>query len=246
MGMKTKGIVILITTLLFCACTKQSELIGQPMSSSQPTVDSQQQEQTLATSSPTPVQTATTPLKSQSPMPSAQSPKPAVLSIIPLPSTFHSDEKRSLSTIDTVVIHSVYNPTAKDPFAIANIKEVFDDEEVSSHFVIARDGKIYQLVSEEYQAWHAGLSTMPAPDNREKVNLFSVGIELVGNQTSGFTQAQYTSLGKLLSQEAQKLPLKYLTGHSDIAPGRKTDPWKFDWSKIDSSEIGVKILHATK
>lgn len=244
--MKSKGIGIGITLLVLMGCTKQGELISQPQS--QTIEDRPETIEESATPSSTPTQIASPSPKGQNPSPirqlADQSPKPPAFSIISLPSTFHSDDKRSLSSVDTIVIHSVYNPTASDPFAISSIKKVFDDEEVSSHFVITRDGKIYQLVGEEFQAWHAGVSTLPSPDNREKVNVFSIGIELVGKETTGFTDAQYQSLTSLIVMEQGKLPIKKITGHADIAPGRKTDPWKFDWKRFetDLSKTSAKSL----
>lgn len=76
---------------------------------------------------------------------------------------------------------------------------------------------------------------MPAPDNRTAVNYFSIGIELIGDKTSGFTSAQYQTLSKLAANIMTRLPIRYITGHSDIAPGRKTDPWNFDWSKFEAT-----------
>ncbi len=156
------------------------------------------------------------------------------VTVASLPSTFRSDETRDVSTVDTIVIHSLYNPTASDPFSIQSAKAVLDSSEVSSHFVIDRDGNVWQLVPENYQAWHAGESTMPAPDNRSKVNTFSIGVELIGNETSGFTSEQYNSVAKLVADLMDRLPVTKIVGHSDIAPGRKTDPWKFEWKTFET------------
>ncbi len=70
------------------------------------------------------------------------------------------------------------------------------------------------------------------PDGRKNVNDFSIGIELDGTMTSGFTDAQYTSLRALIADIKTRNKISSIVGHSDIAPGRKTDPWQFDWEKL--------------
>jgi AmpD protein len=69
-------------------------------------------------------------------------------------------------------------------------------------------------------------------DGRTNVNAFSIGIEMVGTKTSGYTTAQYTALNTLITDIKTRHTIKYIVGHDDIASGRKTDPWKFDWSRI--------------
>lgn len=102
--------------------------------------------------------------------------------------------------------------------------------EVSSHFLIRRDGELVQYVSCDDRAWHAGVSSF---EGREQCNDFAIGIELEGTDTSGYSQAQYQELARLtlaLFDEYPKLSKKRITGHSDIAPGRKTDPGSsFNW-----------------
>lgn len=153
-----------------------------------------------------------------------------------LPSEFGSDEKRP-SPIDTIVIHSMYNPTSDAPFSIEACKAILDTYEVSAHYIIDREGIIHRLVQDDHMAWHAGKSRMPNPDAREKVNAFSIGIELVGNETSGFTDAQYESLKLLTTDIMARESIAYIVGHNQIA-GRevrgedfKTDPWMFDWNR---------------
>ncbi|GGZ26619.1 N-acetyl-anhydromuranmyl-L-alanine amidase [Shewanella chilikensis] len=104
--------------------------------------------------------------------------------------------------------------------------------EVSAHFLIRRDGELRQYVSVDQRAWHAGVSNYAG---RSGCNDFAVGIELEGTDDSGFTEAQYHKLITL----SQSLRLAYpditkerIVGHSDIAPGRKTDPGPgFDWQR---------------
>ncbi len=101
---------------------------------------------------------------------------------------------------------------------------------VSSHFLIRRDGELLQFVSCLQRAWHAGVSNWLG---RERCNDFSVGIELEGSDFEAFELAQYSSLQQLIKILKQTYPIQTIVGHSDIAPGRKTDPGPyFDWSII--------------
>ena len=101
---------------------------------------------------------------------------------------------------------------------------------VSSHFFIRRDGELIQFVSCLKRAWHAGVSQWLG---RERCNDFSIGIELEGDDYSPFEEAQYVALNQLLRALRAIYPITGVTGHSDIAPGRKTDPGPFfDWSRV--------------
>ncbi len=100
---------------------------------------------------------------------------------------------------------------------------------VSSHFLIRRDGELLQFVACHRRAWHAGLSQWR---ERRRCNDFSIGVELEGVDDGPFTAAQYLSLQVLQAGLQQRYPLRAIQGHSDIAPGRKTDPGVgFDWTK---------------
>ncbi|WP_205881929.1 1,6-anhydro-N-acetylmuramyl-L-alanine amidase AmpD [Leeia aquatica] len=103
---------------------------------------------------------------------------------------------------------------------------------VSAHFLIRRDGQLLQFVPVLKRAWHAGASLWRG---REQCNDFSVGIELEGCDTEAFTSQQYQQLNNLLAALQQQWPsLQAVTGHSDIAPGRKTDPGPcFDWQQLN-------------
>ena len=107
------------------------------------------------------------------------------------------------------------------------------DLKVSSHFLIKRDGEITQFVSILDRAWHAGVSSF---EGREDCNDYSIGIELEGTDVDSFEENQYESLASLSSTLMSELPritLDRIVGHSDIAPGRKSDPGKgFDWDKF--------------
>jgi AmpD protein len=101
---------------------------------------------------------------------------------------------------------------------------------VSSHLVIMRDGAVTQYVKFTERAWHAGKSVYRG---REACNDFSVGVELEGTDTLPYEAAQYRALAEVvaaLCAAYPRLSADRLTGHSDIAPGRKTDPGPaFDW-----------------
>ena len=104
------------------------------------------------------------------------------------------------------------------------------DMQVSSHFFIRRDGQLIQFVPCGLRAWHAGVS---AWRDRERCNDFSIGIELEGSDELPFSEAQYATLGPLLATLKRTYPIEAITGHSDIAPGRKTDPGpQFDWGRV--------------
>ena len=104
---------------------------------------------------------------------------------------------------------------------------------VSAHLFIRRDGEIIQFVPFEKRAWHAGLSQY---EGREQCNDFSIGIELEGTDDIEYTDSQYEQLGAVIEAILATYPgisRDRIIGHSDIAPGRKTDPGTaFDWPKL--------------
>jgi len=105
--------------------------------------------------------------------------------------------------------------------------------QVSSHFLIERSGQLKQFVSCNERAWHAGTSSF---QGRTACNDFSIGIELEGTDDIPYTDAQYSCLEQLIDCLQKSYPLlkhERICGHSDIAPGRKTDPGPaFDWQRI--------------
>ncbi len=139
-------------------------------------------------------------------------------------------EKRNSRLIDTIVIHSSYNALGADPFSVSGIIKEYQEYGVAAHYLIDREGMIYQLVEDKNVAYHAGLSSVP--DGRKGVNEFSLGIELVNTKTEQFTDKQYSALNSLLQSLKSKYPIKYVLGHNQIAPGRKDDPWNFQWDRL--------------
>ena len=104
---------------------------------------------------------------------------------------------------------------------------------VSAHFLIRRDGALLQFVPCAKRAWHAGQSQWCG---RDRCNDFSVGIELEGTDDLAFSDAQYECLSALARALYARYPIKNSVGHSDIAPGRKTDPGPhFSWSRYFSA-----------
>lgn len=121
-----------------------------------------------------------------------------------------------------------------DPAQHPYFKEI-QHLKVSAHFLIRRDGELIQFVNTDKRAWHAGQSCC---EGREQVNDFSIGIELEGTDTDLFSNQQYRKLAELiglLRTEYLLITDQGLHGHSDIAPGRKTDPGTgFDWKYLRS------------
>ncbi|CCJ96787.1 1,6-anhydro-N-acetylmuramyl-L-alanine amidase AmpD [Cronobacter malonaticus] len=103
---------------------------------------------------------------------------------------------------------------------------------VSAHCLIRRDGEIVQYVPFNKRAWHAGVSCY---QGRERCNDFSIGIELEGTDIQPYTDAQYRQLAAVTRTLISLYPAmkNHMTGHSDIAPERKTDPGPaFDWTRF--------------
>ncbi len=153
------------------------------------------------------------------------------------------NERPENSTIDAIIIHSIslppgcYEGDDVSQFFLNKLdcsKDSFYDEirglEVSSHFLIRRNGSLIQYVSLHSRAWHAGQSELAGKQN---CNDFSIGIELEGTDTSFYEVAQYETLSKVVHTLMDYFPAitrERIVGHSDIAPGRKTDPGSgFDW-----------------
>ena len=101
---------------------------------------------------------------------------------------------------------------------------------VSAHFLIRRDGSMIQFVSCRQRAWHAGASSWKG---RERCNDFSIGIELEGCDDLPFEDAQYQNLANLIRVLRASYPIFDVVGHSQVSPGRKTDPGPyFDWPRL--------------
>lgn len=153
------------------------------------------------------------------------------------------DERPSGVEPDLLVIHNISLPpgcfggpyvtelftNCLDPSAHSYFRDIAALK-VSSHLLIRRDGEIIQYVPLSERAWHAGKSCF---DGREACNDFSIGIELEGTDDMPYEDIQYERLAQLTKTILAAYPgitPDRITGHSDIAPGRKTDPGPaFDW-----------------
>jgi AmpD protein len=148
-----------------------------------------------------------------------------------VPSPNH-DRRPDAAVVDLLVIHHISLPAGR--FSGDAIEQLFTNRfeslaglRVSAHFLIRRRGELIQFVSGDDRAWHAGQSCF---QGRERCNDFSIGIELEGTGERPFTQAQYRVLASLTAMLVRRWPLRFVVGHSDIAPGRKHDPGPtFDW-----------------
>ena len=153
------------------------------------------------------------------------------------------DDRPSHCAVELVVIHGISLPPGQ--FGGPWVEQLFNNRldhehhpffetlralRVSAHFFIRRDGGVVQFVSCLRRAWHAGMSEWRG---RARCNDFSIGIEIEGADDVPYEDAQYEACNALLRALARTYPLQAVAGHSDIAPGRKTDPGPcFDWTRI--------------
>ena len=132
--------------------------------------------------------------------------------------------------IDTLIVHSSYDAIGDDGYSVSGVIAEYKSYGVSPHFLIDRAGQVYRLVTEQNIAYHAGESQMP--DGRTGVNAFSLGVEMLTTKADKLTQAQYDSLNALIVYLKGRYKITNILGHNQIAPGRKDDPWNFEWSKV--------------
>lgn len=149
------------------------------------------------------------------------------------------------ASVRLIVLHNISLPPAQ--FGGGYIEQFFQNRldasihpyfqtihglKVSAHLLILRTGEIIQLVSFNDRAWHAGRSSyLGVPE----CNDYSIGIELEGTDDQPFTEAQYiaVNMAMIAIQQAYPQTRQHVAGHSDIAPGRKTDPGPYlDWQRI--------------
>lgn len=155
------------------------------------------------------------------------------------------DERPAGASVELLVIHAISLPPGE--FGGRGVEELFlnrlDPAEhpyyasiaelrVSAHFFVRRDGSLVQFVACAKRAWHAGDSSWRG---RSRCNDFSIGIELEGSDDVAFESAQYEVLATLTAALQRAYPIRDIAGHSDVAPGRKTDPGPhFDWARYRS------------
>ena len=150
------------------------------------------------------------------------------------------------ATIDLIVLHSISLPPAI--YGGDEVQRLFTNTldwnahpyfrqiegmKVSAHFFIRRQGELWQFVSCDRRAWHAGVSHYRGRDN---CNDDSIGIELEGIEGGTFEAAQYETLNSLCAALAASYPVQYVAGHEHVAPGRKADPGSgFDWPAVQQA-----------
>ncbi|MGE4242956.1 1,6-anhydro-N-acetylmuramyl-L-alanine amidase AmpD [Ramlibacter sp.] len=144
------------------------------------------------------------------------------------------------AAIDLIVVHSISLPPGR--YGGDGVRQLFTNTldwnahpyfksiegmQVSAHFFVRRNGELWQFVSCDDRAWHAGASEYRG---RANCNDDSIGIELEGLEGEPFEDAQYETLLALCSAIALRYPVEHVAGHEHIAPGRKADPGaRFDW-----------------
>ena len=153
------------------------------------------------------------------------------------------DERPPGTEVTLVLLHSISLPPGEyggdaierfftnrlDPAAHPYFQEIHALR-VSSHYLVRRDGEVVQFVDPAFRAWHAGVSFWRG---RSRCNDFSIGIELEGTDADAFSAAQYAALAALVRALQRRFPLRDVAAHSDVAPGRKTDPGAgFDWARF--------------
>lgn len=150
------------------------------------------------------------------------------------------------ATIDLIVLHAISLPPGQ--YGGTQVLEFFTNQlnwhadpyfqqiagmQVSAHFFIRRNGELWQFVSCDDRAWHAGVSCYRG---RSNCNDDSIGIELEGLDGESFENAQYTCLSRLCLDLLQHYPIAHVAGHEHIAPGRKNDPGAgFDWKLLQKT-----------
>lgn len=155
----------------------------------------------------------------------------------------NADERPAGAAVELVVIHNISLPPGRygggfvhalftnrlDPGADPYFEQIAAAR-VSAHLLIERSGALTQFVPFGLRAWHAGPSEF---EGRQRCNDFSVGIELEGTDFEPFTDVQYDVLDPVLATLCRSYPVRAVRGHSDIAPGRKSDPGPyFDWQRL--------------
>jgi len=172
----------------------------------------------------------------------------------PYRSSPNQDGRPDNNDISGIVIHNISLPPGEfgggwiddlfmnqlDPSAHPYFEQIVGMA-VSAHVLIRRDGEVVQYVPFHQRAWHAGKSNW---DGRESCNDFTIGIELEGCDEQYFEAVQYEQLAELVLLLCETYPLitkAQLKGHSQISPGRKTDPGPyFDWERL----YGLLITHS--
>ena len=147
------------------------------------------------------------------------------------------------TSVHLVVVHAISLPPGE--YGSSHVLDLFTNQlathehpyfqslqglQVSAHFFIRRQGQLWQLVSCDDRAWHAGVSSF---NGQDQCNDFSIGIELEGLDGHTFEASQYETLSTLCAALGDAYPIEHIVGHEHIAVGRKQDPGPgFDWARL--------------
>jgi len=168
----------------------------------------------------------------------------------------HFNQRPEGVRINLIVLHAISLPPGTFDFSI--VRDFFQGTldttvhrelstlaglRVSAHFLVHRDGSIYQFVRCRDRAWHAGMSCWQGVEN---CNDYSIGIEIMGDEQVPFTSAQYREVARLcrcLMQCYPDITKERIVGHQHVAPGRKWDPGRqWDWQRFKRSLCRVRRL----
>ena len=161
---------------------------------------------------------------------------------VPFSASPNCDERPPDVDVDLLVVHAISLPPGE--FGGPAVEALFQNRldvtthpyyaslagvRVSAHFFVRRDGTLLQFVPCVKRAWHAGVSSWRG---RAHCNDFSIGVELEGTDEVPYEALQYETLARLTRALTARYPITEIVGHSDVAPGRKTDPGPhFDWPR---------------
>lgn len=162
------------------------------------------------------------------------------------------DARPAGAVVDLLVVHHISLPAGR--FVGDAVERLFTNTldcathpdfaalqglRVSAHFLVRRRGELIQFVPTHARAWHAGVSDF---QGRGRCNDYSIGVELEGTGERPFTRAQYRVLARLAGALATAHPLRWVTGHEHIAPGRKFDPGPaFDWQELQDRLVNLPL-----
>lgn len=165
---------------------------------------------------------------------------------------FEQYNSGKMDIAENIIIHGISDPRKTDPFNVETVLELFHEYGVSAHFLIDREGVIYQLIPSNLIAWHVGTSEY---NGKTGLNHNSIGIELIGNKYTNYTDKQYTSLIMLTGILSYNFSIKLsnVKGHqtvsdSDVRPDPKWDPGRyFDWIRFGHQLVNyVQYLNKDK
>lgn len=152
-----------------------------------------------------------------------------------IPTSFIPTVNFSARKPNFVIIHH----TAQDSLAQTITTFTLERTQVSSHYVVGRDGQVVQMLNDDLRAFHAGLSKWGSVTD---MNSCSIGIELDNNGTEPFSEIQINNLMILLAKlkSTYNIPVANFIGHADIAPKRKPDPSiLFPWKRLADNGFGL-------